>query len=143
LRIVVITSKQYLLPVVILGALITSGCAKSPETYDLHCSTPLEHWHTEKEGIGHLRHVMLIKMDAAGAVIWDNNKISDSELLKRMQDVNRFHPLPQMILDVNSVAPCDRVRVVRKIMDSLPICSEGYSSCSEGRGSENWDEIGQ
>ncbi len=118
------------------------GCEKVVETYSASCSLPLSHWRTEKDGITHLLPFNVVRLDDAGDMTWNKYPISDAHLRTFMQKAGELNPQPQVVLDVASETPCDRVRRVREIMNAAPMCQEDNTLCSEGPNPEKWPETG-
>ena len=128
-------------------SLAVAGCNRLNSTYDAgqtyakDCSTPIPNWRTEKDGLGHNIVIVPVTINEAGKVSWwDKEFVSDSKLKTYMGQVDQFFPRPQMILDIDPKAPCFRVAAVRKIMNSVPMCLERYSYCSEGTNWREWRE---
>lgn len=118
------------------------GCEKGVGTYGAACSSPLSHWRTEKHGIGHLMTFNVVRLDDAGDMTWNKDPISDAQLRALMQQAGELNPLPQVVLEVASKSPCDRVQRVREIMNAAPICQGEKPLCAEGQNPENWPETG-
>ena len=123
-------------------ALAVAGCNKPPHTYSAACSTPLDNWTTEKDGIGHLLPVMPVYVGSDGTVLWGKTAISDVQLHTYMLETSQLNPAPQVVLEVSPSAHCDRVASVRRIMDAAPMCTGPYSRCSEGWNWKQWPETG-
>ena len=141
--------KLLALPVIVMMLTLVVSCDNAPAlsekaigSYDKDCAVPLKGWLTSKDGIGHLRVIFPVILDEAGNVVWNGEVASDEKLREYMQLWSGLTPQPQIILEVSSNAPCHRVKVVRDIMDSAPICRGEYSYCSEGRNWNEWEEVG-
>jgi hypothetical protein len=127
-----------------LGTAIAAACANKSETYDLHCAVPLENWSPVNDGFGHVAFFGPIRINNAGAVtFWNDGPLTNTAFQQRLHEVNDFFPHPKLILDIASNAPCDRVREIRNMMNSMPICSDKYSRCSESRNWDSWKSKGQ
>ena len=63
--------------------------------------------------------------------------ITDRELAKLLVETSKLNPRPQLVLEVDPIASCSRVDVVRSLMNGASVCREGF--CSEGRNPETWD----
>ena len=126
----------------LLPGLVTTGCSRTPMTYAANCSTPPAHWGREKDGIGHLRTVQPIYIGADGSTLWNKIVISDATLRRYMTQMSGMNPTPQAVLDVAPAAACDRVEVVRTIMEAAPLCKGPHSLCSEGANWKQWPELG-
>lgn len=134
---------RYYCPAIILvSALSLPGCDRVPKTYSAACATPLPDWGTEKDGIGHLVPLRPVYLATDGSVLWNKEAISDSQLRTHMNEASGLRPVPQIILEVSPSASCERVREVRAIMDSAPICKDPHLRCSEGWNSEEWPMFG-
>ncbi len=120
----------------------TAACDQSPKTYSANCSTPLPHWGREKDGTGHLLPVIPVFIGSDGSILYTGRVISTTTLREYMLSVSNFVPEPQIILEVSPSASCDRVSVIRKIMNDAPICKEDRSHCSEGWNYKQWPEYG-
>ncbi len=120
--------------------LVLSGCSETRRTYDLSCAQPPKRWGTQKEGIGHLRLLNIVKLDDSGHLTWNKLPISDDQLGKFMLQSGNLNPEPQLILEVTERSPCKRVETIRRIMIAAPICQGEYPLCSEGRNWRDWDE---
>jgi len=126
-----------------LPLLLLAACNSAPKTYSKDCSSPLSHWGSEKEGIGHLRIVNAVTIQSDGSLLWNRHKISDETLTDFMGKVGDMNPEPQIVLEIASLADCKRVKSVRKIMDTASICKGPYSLCSEGANWRQWpDNLG-
>ena len=84
--------------------------------------------------------VIPVYLDSTGTVTWGKERITDAQLRTYMRQVSEFDPVPQVILDVSNSTPCSRVRRVRAIMNSAPMCNVEYPACSEGQNWKNWPE---
>jgi hypothetical protein len=134
--------KGYLImPILALG-LTLSGCHRTPETYSAACATPLNHWSTEKDGIGHLLEIMPVFIVTDGTALWNKTAISNAQLRAYMNQASDLNPVPQVILEVSPSASCQRVREVRAIMDAAPMCKGPHSRCSEGWNPNQWPMVG-
>ena len=91
-------------------------------------------------------------LDASGSTHWGeihisgpvrsaSTIISDDTLRRHMTMVSKLNPEPQLILEIAPNAPCNRVRVVRRIIDSAPLCKES-GLCSEGADWQTWPFAG-
>lgn len=127
---------------ILVSALALTGCDRTPKTYSAACATPLKDWGTEKNGIGHLLPVMPVFLATDGSVLWNKVAISNVQLRKYMNEASSLNPVPQIVLEVSPSALCERVREVRSIMDSAPMCKGPYSRCSEGWNSKEWPMVG-
>lgn len=134
--------KSYRAAPVLLLAALAAGCSQQPRTYAANCSTPLAHWGREKNGIGHLRTVQPIYIASDGSILWNQEAISDATLRRYMAQMSVMNPEPQAILDVAPAAACDRVEMVRTIMDAAPLCRGPHGLCSEGWNWKQWPELG-
>jgi hypothetical protein len=74
--------------------------------------------------------------------IWNRVVISDATLRRYVAQMSSMNPEPQAVLDVAPAAACDRVEVVRTIMDAAPLCKGPHSLCSEGWNWKQWPELG-
>lgn len=120
--------------------IVSSGCTPSSDTYAQNCATPLPHWKTKKDGIGHMQPVIPVMIAADGSITWFEERISSNQLNKYMHMTTGLEPPPRIILDVADDAPCLTVQRVRGIMDRAPICRGEWPECSEGQGWESFDE---
>jgi hypothetical protein len=122
------------------------GCDRTPRLYDAACAVPLSHWGTGKDGIGHLRPVMVISVDQNGAAKWAfrsyETVMSDEKIRRFMSWADEANPQPQIVLDASPSAPCERVETIRRKMDASPICKGPHSLCSEGRNWKDWPLVG-
>lgn len=59
-----------------------------------------------------------------------------------MIEASSLNPVPQVVLEVSPSALCERVREVRSIMDSAPMCKGPHSRCSEGWNPKEWPTVG-
>ena len=125
-----------------LLASLTSACNRAQATYAADCSTPLAHWGREKNGTGHLRVVQPVYLGSDGSIIWNKTVISDATLQRYMVQVSSMNPEPQAVLDVAPATSCDRVKMIRAIMDAAPMCKGPHSLCSEGWNWRQWPELG-
>jgi hypothetical protein len=119
-----------------LIVLVTTGCQGEGGTYAAACSTPLEGWGTEADGLYELRPTRQVQLASDGSLLWDRQVLSDDTLRQRMLEAYRFNPSPQVVLEIAPSADCGRVRAVRAVMDSTLLCEEGL--CSEGQHPETW-----
>lgn len=119
-----------------------AGCERSPKTYASSCSKPLSNWKTEKDGRAHLRATLPVMIGSDGAVIWGRNVVSGARLRALMHDAGNLNPAPQIVLDVSPSAPCEKVVLVRAIMDKAPMCKDPYRLCSEGWNWKEWPDVG-
>ena len=126
--------------IVLIAALGVAGCNRPPKTYASNCSPPLENWGRENDGIGHLRTVQPIYVASDGSILWNKTAISDATLALYMARMSVMNPEPQAVLDIAPAAACERVEVVRKIMDAAPLCKGPHSLCSEGSNWRQWPE---
>ena len=133
---------RHQLPVALMLALTAAGCERAPETYASSCEGPLPHWGREKDGIGHLRAVQPVYLASDGSVLWNRAVISDAVLKRYMVTVSGMNPEPQAVLEVAPTALCQRVKTVRAIMDSVPLCKGPHSLCSEGWNWKQWPLAG-
>jgi hypothetical protein len=125
----------------VVGCNPTQQIYDAGQTYAKDCSIPIPNWRTEKDGLGHNVVIVPVTINEAGKVLWlDREFVSDSKFQTYMAQVDQFNPRPQMILDIDPKAPCARVAAVRKIMNSVPMCLERYSYCSEGNNWREWRE---
>jgi hypothetical protein len=85
------------------------------------------------DGIGHLRIYNLVTVDRLSGVKWNNSRIDMAELANFMAQIGMMNPEPQIILQIENGADCNRVRAVRRIMAAAPICRD-LQYCGEGRG---------
>ena len=119
-----------------------SGCNQTPKTYSAACAVPLPGWGTEKNGIGHLLPVMSVFLASDGTVLWNKATTSNEKLRSYVNEASGLNPVPQIVLEVSPAASCDRVREVRLIMDSAPMCKGPHSRCSEGWNPKEWPMFG-
>jgi len=124
-----------------LGAIV-SGCNQAPPTYSASCATPLPHWKTERDGVGHLLVVVPVFLATDGSVLWSKAASSDDRLRSYMREASAMSPMPQIVLQVSPSTSCRRIREVRSIMDAAPMCKGPYSRCSEGWKLEEWPMLG-
>lgn len=118
------------------------GCDRAPKTYSAACATPLPHWGTEKDGIGHLLTVLPVFLASDGYIIWNKAVISKDRLRAYMSEASGLNPLPQIVLEVSPSTSCARVHEVRSIMDEAPICKAAHHRCSEGWNPNEWPLVG-
>ena len=129
------------LAILLFAGIFTVGCSQSPQTYAANCATPLKHWRTEKDGIGHQRFVQPVYLASDGSIMWNEGIISDAVLTRYMAKMSAMNPEPQVILEVAPAAQCNRVEAVRNIMNAAPICKGLHSLCSEGWNWQRWPEM--
>lgn len=133
--------KAALCSIVVLTMAI-SACARVPQTYAASCSTPSANWRTEKDGIGHLNVVMPVYVGSDGSILWSRNSISDAQLQNYMDELSSLNPVPQVVLEFSPSVPCERVRIIRSLMDATPVCQNRYARCSEGVNWKAWPITG-
>jgi len=127
---------------VLASVLAVTACSQPPETYSAACATPLSHWGTESDGIGHLLPIFPVYVGSDGSVLWNKLALSNDQLRSYMVETSNLNPVPQMILQVSPSASCARVEEVRKIMDAAPMCKGPSSRCSEGWKPDEWRMFG-
>lgn len=141
--------KQFVLATALSCAAITGGCQqRATGTYASNCSAPLKGWGGPNDGIGHLRPVLPVFLDASGSTHWGEihisgpvgsnaTVISDDTLRSHMASVSGLNPEPQLVLEVAPDAPCQRVRAIRTIIGNSRLCKKS-ELCSEGANWEAW-----
>jgi hypothetical protein len=136
----------------LLCVAVIGGCQQETATYKTGCSARLPEWGGPSDGIGHLRGVLSVSIDASGATHWGeihtsgpvrstSTIVSDTTLQRYMTKVSKLNPEPQLVLEVAAQAPCSRVRAVRQIIGSAPLC-KASRLCSEGANWEEWPFAG-
>ena len=81
-----------------------------------------------------------VRLDSHGAVTWNGVVVTDPELGVYLDQSRSMNPLPFVILSAQADAPCDRVQVVRRLMDQR-YCNLRWV-CGEGSGdSRNWNQV--
>jgi hypothetical protein len=134
------------------GAAVFGGCQQANSNYAEGCSARLPGWGGPSDGIGHLRPVLPVFLDASGSTHWGeihtagpvrsaSTTISDETLRRHMTMVSDLNPLPHLVLEVAPEASCKRVRAVRRIIDNAPLCKESQL-CSEGADWKIWPFAG-
>ncbi len=127
----------------IVAALALGACGKADEEkavdglYLANCAKPMDGWGTEVDGVGHLMIVVSGALSPDGHVRFNRKSVTDRELAETLAEVSRLNPLPQLVLEVDPLTPCSRVKEVRSLMERSPICEQGL--CSEGRDPEDWE----
>lgn len=125
----------------IVGATL-SGCHTSQKTYAAACAVPLSNWGTEKDGVGHLLPLAPFFLGSDGTVIYDKMPTSNNKLRSYMIELSGTNPVPQVVLEVSPAALCERVKEVRSIMNTAPMCKGPHSRCSEGWNAKEWPTSG-
>ena len=120
---------------------IIGACEQAPSTYSTNCPVPSTGWGGPKDGIGHLRAVLPVLIDASGSTRWAGKVITDDTLRYFMTEVSKLNPEPQVVLEVASATPCGRVQAVREIMKRAPLCKKARL-CSEGANWKEWPIVG-
>ena len=144
--------KHAFLVTVLSCAGVVGGCHQANSTYAHGCSVRLPGWGGPADGVGHLRPVLPVFLDASGSTHWGEIQISgparsastiisDDTLRRYMTTASKLIPEPQLILEVAPNATCNRVQVVRSIIDSAPLCAESRL-CSEGADWSSWPIAG-
>jgi hypothetical protein len=128
--------------VTLAAGIALAGCSREGKTYSADCATPLSHWGTEKDGVGHLVTVMSVFLMSDGTTLWNSDAVSDTKLRHLMKEASTLKPIPQIVLQVSPAAACRRVDEVRAIMNSASMCRGEYSRCSEGWKPEEWPITG-
>lgn len=116
-------------------ALALSQSACSPPTYARACHTPLPHWRTESDRLDHEGWFHELRIDAQGRLLEDGEThISDAHLADRIRQWESLQPIPQVIVNPDPAAPCDRVQAVRAMLDASRLCrAMQHLNCFEGR----------
>lgn len=122
-------------------AAFTASCQQAPDTYASNCSAPAPGWGGPSDGIGHLRPVLPVSLDVSGSLYWAGRGISDDTLRHYMNEASKLNPQPHLVFEVAAEAPCDRVRAVRRIISSAPLCKKA-GLCSEGADWKKWPIVG-
>lgn len=144
--------KPPLLAIALSCAALLGSCQQPNRTYAEGCSARLPTWGGPSDGIGHLRPVLPVFLDASGSTHWGeihisgpirsaSTEISDEGLRRNMTMVSDLNPQPHLVLEVAPQALCKRVRAVRRIIDNAPLCKESRL-CSEGADWKAWPFAG-
>lgn len=132
--------------ILLILILLLVGCHRRSANYSAECATPLSHWGTAEDGIGHLRPVIVISIDSRGRAkrVFKSYEthVSDAEIREFMAWANTANPQPHLVLEAVPSAPCSQVTVIRGLMDAAPICRGPHSLCSEGNNWKNWPLVG-
>ena len=123
--------------VLLLLPVSLAGCGADSGTYAANCSAPPPNFGLMKDGVGHLVIPLSITISREGSLTWTGRAVSDDQLIDLAHAAGEFAIPPQLVLEVDPDAPCKRVRDIRTILLSSPICKPKWG-CSEGRDPKSW-----
>ncbi|WP_145960968.1 ExbD/TolR family protein [Sphingosinithalassobacter portus] len=108
--------------------LLLSGC--SGGTYGVkQCGAAPDGWFDPLTEWPHLRDRSEIQLAASGALRWNGQPSSETEVADYLARSARFRPEPAIVLKIDTDAGCDKVRQVRTVMAESELCRLGL--CGE------------
>ena len=108
--------------------------------YPEQCGTLLPGW--AKPGLDPSGPVNTVRVQRDGSLIWNGSSVNEGHVAEYMGLVGSMKPQAFTILDIENGAPCERVNLVRKIVEDGANC-RGTGTCGEGHGSwpNSWSPL--